>query len=327
MRAWILDESPGRYRLGDVDPPEPGPEDVRVRVVASALNHMDLWLTKGMPKPPVPHVPGCDGAGVVDAVGSEVTGVKVGDEVVINPAVSCRRCPACLAGDGPYCRRFQILGEQRWGTHGEFVVIPAANVSAKPAGRSWEELAAFGLCTLTAWRMLRRARLTAGETVLVVGVGGGVSSSALMLARAAGARVFATSRDASKRERAVDLGAEAAFDSSEDFPVRADVVIENVGAATWDRSLKALVSGGRLITCGGTAGSSVELSLPRLFFKQNEIIGSTMGSYAEWDQVMGLVAAGLPIVVDGVVEGLEAYPEALERLEAGAQLGKLVVLH
>jgi NADPH:quinone reductase-like Zn-dependent oxidoreductase len=327
MRSWILDDAPGQYRLGEIDVPEPGPDEVRVRVVASALNHMDVWLTKGQPKPHLPHVPGCDGAGVVEVCGADVDGVAPGDEVVLNPAVSCRRCHACLAGNSPYCPSFQILGEHRWGAHGELVVVPAANVSPKPANRTWAEVAAFGLCTLTAWRMLRRARLSAGETLLVVGVGGGVSSAGLGLGRAMGARVFATSRDAGKRQRAVELGAEAAFDSGSDFPVKADVVLENVGAATWGRSVKSLVAGGRLVTCGGTAGNSVEISLPRLFFKQHEIIGSTMGSYAEWDEVMALVGAGLPIVVDEVFEGLSRYPDALERLEEGRQLGKLVIQH
>jgi len=327
VRAWILEECPGDYRLGDIEAPDPADDEVSVRVVASALNHMDLWLTRGLPEPRLPHVPGCDGAGVVEAVGRGVDGVAVGEEVVINPAVACRRCRACLAGDSPYCRRFQILGEQRWGAHAEQVVVPAANVVAKPAARSWEEAAAFGLCTLTAWRMLRRARLAAGETVLVVGVGGGVSSAGLVLARAMGARVFATSRDPAKRDRAVAMGAEAAFDSAADFPVRADVVLENVGAATWDRSLRALATGGRLVTCGGTAGGTVEISLPRLFFKQHELIGSTMGSYREWDEVLELVTAGLRVIVDEVVEGLEAYPSALERLRSGDQLGKLVLRH
>ena len=300
---------------------------MRVRIVASALNHMDLWVTRGMPKPRVPHVPGCDGAGIVEEIGSAVVGVAVGDEVVLNPAVSCRRCAYCLAGDGPYCRRFQIIGEQRWGTHSEYAVLPAANVSPKPPDRTWEEVAAFGLCTLTAWRMLRRARVTAGSTLLVVGVGGGVSSAGMMLGLAMGARVFATSRDAAKRARAVALGASDAFDSGEDFPVKADVVFENVGGATWDRSVACLKSGGRLVTCGGTAGSTVSINIPRLFFKQYEIIGSTMGSYAEWDQVMALVAGGLPVVVDEVFEGLSAYPRALERLEQGQQLGKIVLRH
>src|SRR5262249_50677922 len=154
---------------------------------------------------------------------------------------------------------------------------------------SWEECAAYPLVTLTAWRMLKRARLQAGETLLVVGVGGGVSAMGLVLGVHMGARVFATSRDAEKRARAIALGAEDAFDSNEDWPVKADVVLENVGPATWARSLKALSMGGRLVTCGGTSGQKVELSLPRLFFLQHEIIGSTMGSYREFDEVTGMV--------------------------------------
>jgi NADPH:quinone reductase-like Zn-dependent oxidoreductase len=328
METWILDESPGGYRFGAIDAPEPAPDEVRVRVVASALNHMDLWVTKGLPKPPVPHVPGADGAGVIEAVGTDVTSVAVGDEVVLNPAVSCRRCAICLSGESPLCRSFQILGEHRWGAHGELVVVPAANVVPKPPALTWAEAAAYPLCFLTAWRMLRRARLTAGETLLVVGVGGGVSSAGLVLGAAMGARVLATSRDEAKRRRAIELGAADAFDSSHDFPVLADVVFENVGAATWDRSLRALAPGGRLVTCGGTAGSKVEISLPRLFFKQHEIIGSTMGSYAEFDAVTRVVAgAGVPIVIDEAFEGLDAFPAALERLERGDQLGKLVLLH
>lgn len=327
MHAWILEESPGEYRFGEIETPEPGPTDVRVRVVASALNHMDLWVTKGMPKPPTPHVPGADGAGVVDAVGRDVQGVGVGDDVVINPAVSCRRCRSCLAGESPLCREFGILGEHRWGAHAEHVVVPAANVVPKPSDRSWEECAAYPLVTLTAWRMLRRARLRAGETMLVVGVGGGVSSAGLVLGHAMGARVFATSREPIKRQWAVDHGAVDAFDSESDWPVRADVVFENVGAATWERSIRALAPGGRLVTCGGTAGSKVEISLPRLFFKQHEIIGSTMGSYEEFRQVTELVEQGLPIVVDDALEGLDAFPSALDRLRSGDQLGKLVIRH
>ena len=327
MDAWILDESPGSYRWGSIDAPEPGPLDVRVRVVASALNHMDLWLTKGMPKPHVPHVPGCDVAGVVESVGELVEGVAVGDEVVVNPAVSCGRCRACLGGESPLCPSFQILGEQRWGGHGELVVVPAVNATPKPAGRSWEDCAAFGLATLTAWRMLRRGRLRAGQTVLVVGVGGGVSSAALVLAKHAGARVVATSRDAAKLEQATLLGADEVVDSDADrWNVEADIVLESVGPATWEKSVRSLVPGGRLVVCGGTSGPKVELTLPRLFFKHHEIIGSTMGSHEEWAEVLGMVAGGLPVVVDRAVP-LADYPDALERLRAGEQLGKIVLTH
>ena len=327
MRAWILDEAPGSYRRGELADPEPGAGEVRVRVVASALNHMDLWITKGLPKPHLPHVPGADGAGVVDAVGEGVEGIAAGDEVVLNPAVACGRCRQCLRDESPLCREFGILGEHRWGTHAELVVVPARQILPKPAGLSWEECAAYGLCALTAWRMLKRARLRAGETLLVVGVGGGVSSFGLLLGVAMGARVVVTSRDESKRENALAVGAAHAYDSGDDrWPVQADVVFENVGPATWDRSLRALAPGGRLVTCGGTSGGRVEISLPRLFFKQHELIGSTMGSYSEFDEVTALVAHGLPVPVDEIFP-VDRFPEALARLDEGAQLGKIVLRH
>lgn len=326
MDAWILDESPGTYRWGTVPDPELGPDDVAVRPVASALNHMDLWLTRGMPRPHLPHVPGCDVAGVVTAVGGAVTAVAVGDEVVLNPAVSPIEAIVALGDDSPLGRGFQILGEQRWGGHADLVVVPSRNVLPKPPGRTWEECAAYPLATLTAWRMLRRARLTAGERCLIVGVGGGVSAAALHLAVRMGAEVHVTSRDPAKGEAAVAMGAVAAHDSAGEWPVKAHVVVESVGPATWDRSVRALEPGGRLVVCGGTSGQTVEVNLPKLFFKQVEIIGSTMGSYGEFAEVTRLVAQGLPVSVDAAF-GLADYPLALERLDAAAQLGKVVLNH
>jgi NADPH:quinone reductase-like Zn-dependent oxidoreductase len=326
VRAWILDESPGTYREGEVAEPPVGPGDVRVRPLASALNHMDLWLTRGMPRPPLPHVPGCDAAGVVESVGAGVEHVAPGDEVVVNPAVSPLDAVVAHGIDSPLGPGFQIVGEHRWGGHADLVVVPERNVVARPPGRSWEECAAYPLATLTAWRMLRRARLTAGESVLIVGIGGGVGAAALALARRAGATVYATSRDEAKRHRAVAAGAADAFDSEADWPVTVDVVVESVGPATWDRSVRALRPGGRLVVCGGTSGPKVELNLPRLFFKQIEIIGSTMGSYPEFDAVTRLVAAGLPVQVDDVFDRAD-YPAALERLRRSEQLGKVVLRH
>ncbi|MGQ0432874.1 MAG: zinc-binding dehydrogenase [Microthrixaceae bacterium] len=326
MRAWILDESPGDYRGGEIDAPEVGPDDVAVRPMASALNHMDLWLTRGRPRPRLPHVPGCDVAGTVSAVGREVTNVVVGDEVVVNPAVCPLEAVVALGVDAPLGRGFQILGEQRWGGHGAEVVVPARNVLPKPAGRTWEECAAYPLATLTAWRMLRRARLAAGECCLIVGVGGGVSAAALHLAVRMGAEVHVTSRDPAKREAALGWGAVGAYDSAGPWPVKAHVVVESVGPATWEQSIGALVPGGRLAVCGGTSGQTVELNLPKLFFKQVEIIGSTMGSYPEFAEVTRLVAQGLPVAVDAVMS-LDEYPAALKRLESAAQLGKVVLSH
>ena len=326
MDAWILDESPGEYRWGTVDTPEPGWAEVRVRPVASALNHMDHWLTRGLPKPALPHVPGCDVAGVVDAVGPGAH-IDVGAEVVVNPAVPTLAATVTRGIDSPLGRGFQILGEQRWGGHADGVVVPAWNVVPKPAARSWEECAAFPLATLTAYRMLRRARLVAGETVLVVGIGGGVSMAALALARAMGAVVYVTSRDQAKVDRAVALGAAGGFDSTgESWPVKADVVVESVGPATWDQSVRSLVPGGRLVVCGGTSGQKVEVDLPKLFFKQIEIIGSTMGSHEEFGAVVRLVEQGLPVAVDEVFDRAD-YPAALDRLRRGDQLGKIVLRH
>jgi zinc-binding alcohol dehydrogenase/oxidoreductase len=328
MDAWLLDEAPGEYRWGSVPDLDPSPGQVRVRVVASALNHMDHWLTQGRPKPPsLPHVPGCDVAGIVDGIGDQVDGWSEGDEVVVNPTVTSVEALARLGVDAPAAKGMRLVGENRWGGHGEHVVVPARNLVPRPAGRSWAECAAYPVAYSTAWRMLRRARLRAGETLLVVGVGGGVSSALLALGVAAGADVVVTSRDAEKRETALAKGASAALDSgAERWDVEADVVAESVGAATWDASIAAVRPAGRLVVCGATSGGQVELSLPRLWFKQIELIGSTMASYEEFAEVTRLVAQGLPVAIDSE-HPLDAFPTALERLRAGAMDGKLVLTH
>lgn len=327
MDAWILDESPGTYRWGRIEVPEPAADEVRIRVVASALNHMDLWVTRGMPKPPLPHVPGCDVTGVIESVGTAVSGLAVGDEVVVNPGVSPVEDIVALGNDSPMGPGFHIYGEHQWGGHATYAVAPARNVVARPAGRTWEECAAYPLATLTAYRMLKRARLAAGQTVLVVGIGSGVSAAALAIAKHVGAEVIATSRSEAKRETAVAMGAVSAIDSAEArWGVQADIVVESVGPATFDKSLRSLKAGGRLVVCGGTSGAEAAINLPRLFFKQYEIIGSSMGSYQEFAEVTRLMAGGLDVRIDQVV-GLDEYPSALARLEAGEQLGKLVLQH
>ncbi len=327
MQAWILDESPGSYRLGSIDRPSVGRDDVLVRVVASAVNHMDLWVTRGLPKPPLPHIPGCDVTGTVEEVGVDVTAVRVGDEVVINPGVSPVDDIVRYGNDSPMGPGFMIYGEHCRGGHATYAVAPSRNVRPRPAGRSWHECAAYPLAYLTAYRMLRRARAQAGQTVVVVGVGSGVSSAALAIARHMGCEVVATSRSEAKRAEALTMGAVATFDSTNQrWPVEADVVIESVGPATWEQSMRSLKPGGRLVVCGGTSGPKVELNLPRLFFKQYEIIGSTMGSYEEFDAVTELIAHGLPVHIDRVYR-LEEYVDALARLEQGEQLGKIVLDH
>jgi NADPH:quinone reductase-like Zn-dependent oxidoreductase len=288
---------------------------------------LDLWVARGLPKPPLPHVPGCDVAGVIDEVGSAVSQWKPGDEVVVNPAVSPVADIVALGNESPVGPGFQVFGEHCWGGHSTFATAPARNVVARPAGRTWDECAAYPVAYLTALRMLRRARLQAGDTVLVVGIGSGVSCAALALGLQMGAEVHVTSRSEAKRAQGLAMGAACAHDSAAaKWPVEADVVVESVGPATWDQSVRALKPGGRLVVCGGTSGPKVELNLPRLFFKQFEIIGSSMGSYEEFADVTRLVAAGLPICVDQVVP-LSEYPAALTRLEQGDQLGKVVLEH
>lgn len=327
MDAWLLDEASETYRFGTVDCPSLRPDDVLIRVVTSALNHMDLWLTRGAPRPPAfPHVPGCDVAGVVEEIGAAVTHLAVGDEVVVNPAVSPVEEIIAWGNDSPMAPGFVIYGEHSWGGHASHAVAPARNVVRRP-DRSWDECAAFPLAYLTAYRMLRRARVQSGDTVLVVGIGSGVSCAALALARHMGARVIVTSRSEAKRAEALGMGAVAAYDSAASkWPVRADVVVESVGPATWERSVKALKPGGRLVVCGSTSGSTVEINLTRLFFQQIEVIGSTMGSYQEFTELVGLIEHGLPVRIDRVYP-LAEYPDALARMQAGQQLGKIVLRH
>jgi zinc-binding alcohol dehydrogenase/oxidoreductase len=263
----------------------------------------------------------------VEAVGSQVTNVKVGDEVVVNPGVSPIEDIVALGNDSPMGDGFMIWGEHCWGGHGTFAFAPSRNVRPRPAQRTWEECAAFPLASLTALRMLRRARLEAGQTVLVVGVGSGVSAAALSIAKFMGANVIATSRDASKRDQALAMGATQVVDTAADkWGVQADVVVESVGPATWEKSLRSLRPGGRMVVCGGTSGTSAEVNIPRLFFKQYEIIGSSMGSYEEFDQLLALMNAGLPVHIDSVLP-LDQYQAALTRLEQGQQLGKIVLQH
>lgn len=331
MRAWQLHDTngPESYRLDEVDPPEPGPGEVRISMRIAALNHLDLWVSRGMPKPHhFPHIAGGDGAGVIDAVGEAVTSVAVGDEVAINPSLSCGQCAACLAGDIVFCASFGILGEHTSGTLAEQVVVPARNVVPKPQVE-WEVAGSYGLAFGTAYRMLRRARLQAGETLLVVGIGGGVAAAALQIGQAMGADVMVTSRSEEKRAWALANGAIGAADSagafSKQLPRKADVVVESVGPATFDQSIRSTRAGGRIAVCGSTSGTKVEITVPVLFFKQLEILGSTMFTHEEFRQVTALVDSGsVKPQVDRTFDFTELR-DALARLDAGEQLGKVAL--
>jgi NADPH:quinone reductase-like Zn-dependent oxidoreductase len=326
MWAWHLEQSPGEYVWGEVPTPEPGPGEVRIAVRASGLNHIDVWMTRGMPKPPsFPHVSGSDVAGVIDMVGPGVTRWEPGDEVVMEATVTSEDAILELGIDNVIDPGMHLLGEHQWGGHGEYVVVPQWHPVRKPTSLSWAECAAYPVAYVTAWRMLRKARVRAGDTVLIIGIGGGVATAALVLGNYLGAQIFVTSRDDTKRRRGIEMGAIDAFDSNGRFPVEADVVIDSVGAATWDSAIRALRNGGRFVTCGGTSGVDVPLQLPRLFFKHLEIIGVTTGSHQEFVEVTEVLARGdAPVVVDEVFP-FSAYPDALAKLTKGDQMGKLVL--
>lgn len=326
MDAWLLEESPGTYRWGSVADPVAGPGQVRIEVRASALNHMDLWLTTGMPKPPAyPHVPGNDVAGVIESLGEGVTGWSVGDEVVVNTALVPAEALS-MGVDSVLHEEMRLLGEHCNGGHGRFCVVDAHQLAAKPENRTWAEVATYPVCLTTAWRLLRRARLKRGDVLLVTGIGGGVATAAMSLALHLGAEVAVTSRDPGKRARALELGAFAAFDSNDAFPVSADVVVDSIGPAVWKPAVRTLRRGGRMCICGGTSGSKVELELPRLFFKQLEIIGASCGSQEEFQAATDFMAEGLDVVIDEILP-LAEYPRALERLREGRQFGKIVLEH
>lgn len=326
MYAWLLDSSPGEYRWGEVPDPEPGPGQVRIVPVTSALNHMDLWLTRGRPAPRVfPHVPGADVAGIVESLGAGVTVFSEGDEVVVNPALVPRE--ALVDGvDAVLDESMGILGEHCWGAHGGLVVVDAHQLHAKPPGRSWADSAAFPIAHSTAWRLLRRAGIESGQVVLVTGVGGGVATAAMMLAIHLGAEVIATSREADKRRLAMELGASGAVDSDEDYPRGCDIVFDSIGPATWDRAMGALRRGGRMCVCGATSGTTTELDLTKLFWRQLDIIGGSCASQVEFAEVTAMVDAGAGVVVDRTYK-VSDYPAALERLRSAGQVGKVVLEH
>jgi NADPH:quinone reductase-like Zn-dependent oxidoreductase len=345
LRALTISEHGGLDRVelrDDVAIPELRTStDVRIRVTAAALNHLDLLVVGGLKGATIapPWILGADGTGVVDAVGSAVHTIGVGDRVLINGGISCRACEYCRAGEQPLCPKFGMLGEHRPGTFAEVIVLPAENVRRVPTGRtdfSDAQAAAYTLVTLTAWRMLiARARVKAGESVLVQGIGGGVAIASLLIAKLLGARVWVTSSSDEKLARARALGADETLNYTTTDVTReirgrtgkrgVDVVIDSAGSASWAQSLGALGRRGRLVTCGGTTGAIVETDVRKMFWNQWTLMGSTMGSDAEFDAIVAELAAGrLAIPVDSVFP-LERGREALERMAAGRHFGKIVL--
>ena len=340
MRCVVVREHGGfdRLRLEERPVPTPQPGQVRVRMQAIGLNHLDTWVRRGVPGHtfPLPLVTSSDGCGTVEALGAGVTGVREGDPVVILPGVSCLACEACQNGQDNLCRQYHILGESCDGTAAEYVCVPAANVAPKPRALSAAEAASICLVFQTAWHMLvRRAELRAGETVLVHAGLSGVGSAAVQIASVLGAQVIATAGGAAKCAKVQALGAHHVIDhTTQDVAatVRSltgkagvQVVFEHVGAATFDTSLKVLQRGGRLVTCGATTGGAVSLSLHAVFFKSLSILGSTMGQKGDLRQVLRLFDQGrFRALLDRTLP-MAQVGEAHRLLEERQALGKLAL--
>ncbi len=340
MKAIVFRKhgGPEVLEVAELPLPQPGARGVRVRVKAVALNHLDLWVRTGWPglNLPLPHVLGSDVAGVVDAVGVEVSDLAPGTEVLVNPGISCGVCERCLSGQDVLCRRYQILGEDIAGGYAEFVCVPRQNILPKPTKLTFEEAACLPLTFLTAWHMLfSRAHLVAGETVLVHAAGSGVGSAAVQLAKLAGATVIATASTPEKLAKARALGADHLINYAQtDFLEEVkkitsrrlvDVVFEHVGASTWDKSIACLPKGGRLVICGATTGHDVKLDLRTLFYKSISLLGSTMGSKAELFRVLELVEQGRLVPVLDRVLPLEQAAEAHGLLTNRQSFGNVVL--
>ncbi len=339
MKAVVIREHGGYDRLAIEDASEPGAAGLAVvEVRAVALNHLDIWLRRGVPghKFPLPMIPGSEVSGVIASLPPGTAGWSVGDAVIVAPGYSCGACVACLSGNDPLCRHFGIWGESANGGCAERMAVPVRNLVRKPERLSFEEAAAVPLDLLTAWHMLvARARLRPGETVLVHAGGSGVGSAGVQVAKLWGATVYATVGAAEKEARARGLGAdEVILYRERDFAEEVrrltgkrgvDVVFEHVGAETFAGSMRSLARGGRLVTCGATTGGDVSINLRLVFFKLLSILGSTMGSLGELHQVMAHVEAGrLRPVVDRILP-LDQVAEGHRVLEAREAFGKVVL--
>jgi NADPH:quinone reductase-like Zn-dependent oxidoreductase len=344
MRALTISSHGGLEQVEfrtDVPVPDPKPGWVRVKLRAAALNHVDLFVIGGLPNITIkpPWVFGADGAGVVDALGPGVSpsaGVREGDTVLINPGVAEADDEYTRRGEPMLSPSYGLLGEHLPGTYAEFVCVPATNVRAIPPSVPIDVAAAFTTVTLTAWRMVvTRAKVQAGDDVLIWGIGGGVALAALAMCKGRGARVWVTSSSDEKLGRARELGADEtinyrAVDVGREVRARTNkrgvtVVLDSVGAATWSQSLGALGRGGRLVTCGATSGPMVETDVRRLFWNQWTVMGSTMGTPAEFDAIVAeLVGGRLSVLIDSHFP-LEQGRDALARLERGEQFGKIVL--
>ena len=341
MKAVIFEQhgGPEVLKLSEVPDPKIKANEVLVEVRACALNHLDVWVRNGLPgiKIPLPHILGDDIAGVVREVGELVTWANVGDEVMVQPGVSCGQCAECLAGRDNMCDDYDIIGYRRDGGYAELVAVPGVNVLPKPKNLNWPEAAALPLVTLTAWHMLvARANVQPGEDVLVHAAGSGVGSLGIQIAKLRGARVITTASSDDKLAKARELGADETINYTRDeWPKEVkrlthgrgvDVVFEHTGSTTWPGSILSLKKGGRLVTCGATSGFDAKTDLRHVFYRRLTILGSMMGSKADLLAAMKFIESGrIRAVVDRTLP-LEEARRAHELMEDRAQFGKLVLI-
>jgi NADPH:quinone reductase-like Zn-dependent oxidoreductase len=338
MKAAVFHENGGPevLRMEEVARPVPDASEVLIEVHAAGLNHLDLWVRRGLPiKTTMPHIGGSDVAGVVVETGADVDRAQVGTRVIVNPSLSCGRCDWCVRGEDSLCAEYRILGEHTQGGFAEYVVAPARNLYPIPGAYDFVTAAAAPLAFLTAWRgLVTRGRLRSGETVLITGASGGVATAAVQIARMLGAAVY-TVTTTENVERVRDLGGDVVYDrNSGDFSKQlwqdthkrgVDLILDSVGAATWKQNVRSLARGGRLVVYGATTGPVGETDLRVLFSKQADLLGTTMSNAAEFREVMGRVFSGqLQPVVDRVFP-LTGIRAAHEYLEAGSQFGKVVL--
>lgn len=338
MKAIVIREhgGPEKLKLEEIPIPEISETEVLVRVKACALNHLDIWVRRGIPGLNPPHTPGADVAGIVEQVGAAVKAVKVGERVVLNPNLTCGRCEYCQMGEDSLCVAFGILGEHAPGGYAEFIRVPEQNVIKLPEHVSFDEAAAAPLVFMTAWRMVvTRAKVRPGEVVLVLAAGSGVGSAAIQIAKLCGARVFAAASTDEKLQKAKEFGADVLINYAKaEFDKEiwkltnrrgVDVVVESVGQATWAKSLRALVRNGRLVTCGATTGPLGETDIRTVFWKQLQIFGSTMSTKRELLEVLKLIWAGKlrPVIAQSFP--LAEAARAQEMMEKREQFGKLLL--
>jgi NADPH:quinone reductase-like Zn-dependent oxidoreductase len=341
MKAVLFHQhgSPEVLQYEDFPTPEPGPGEVLVRLTNAALNHLDLWVRKGWPgiRLEYPHIPGADGAGVVAGTGAGAGDWGIGDRVVINSNLGCGSCEFCAAGEDNRCRNWQLLGETRRGTYAEYVTVPAVNLHRLPEGFDGGKAAAAALVYHTAWHsLITRGGLRPGESVLVVGASGGVNTASIQIAKLSGAKVYVVGSNREKLATAEALGADILIDREKEpdwskavyrlsGKQGLDVVVDNVGT-TFPMSFRAARKGGRILTVGNTGGPKFEIDNRFIFGKHLSLIGSTMGTRAEFTTVMNLIFAGkLDPVMDQAFPLQEAR-NAHERLEQGAQMGKITLI-